>query len=158
MHHETRTRHRLLPLLLAGLLPLAAQAAGPAKGSVQREISEEMAEARREVRQELAAARAELETENLDVGNSLHFGKSGHSADRETLPKAEITPRGDFLIDGKEVAIDAAQREQLLAYRRQVIGIGRQCHAATIADQYGGNIHNLPRLIRGLDFSGARRR
>ncbi|MBE2291065.1 MAG: hypothetical protein J0L89_09905 [Xanthomonadales bacterium] len=125
MHHETRTRHRLLPLLLAGLLPLAAQAAGPAKGSVQREISEEMAEARREVRQELAAARAELETENLDVGNSLHFGKSGHSADRETLPKAEITPRGDFLIDGKEVAIDAAQREQLLAYRRQVIGIAR---------------------------------
>lgn len=118
-----RIQRRLLPLLLAGLLPLAAQAGEPSKGSIEREISSELAEARREVRQELAAARAELETENLDVGNSLRFGKSGHSG--EALPKAEITPQGDFLVDGQAVAIDAHQRKQLLAYRGQVIEIAK---------------------------------
>ncbi|WP_411831930.1 hypothetical protein [Pseudoxanthomonas mexicana] len=114
----------LLACLLVGLPPPAAQAAGPAKGSVSGEISQEMAEARREVREELAKARAELETGNLDVGNNLRFGKSGDT-DRKALPKAEITPRGDFLIDGKAVAIDASQRSELLAYRGQVIDIAR---------------------------------
>ena len=115
-------RASLLPLLLA-VLPLAAQAAGPAKGPIEREISTELAEARHEVRAELAAARAELDTENLDVGNSLHFGHAGAAA--KSLPKAEITPRGDFLVDGKAVAIDAGQRRQLLAYRAGVIDIAR---------------------------------
>ena len=125
--NATHIRPCLLPLLLATLLPLAAQAGESAKGSIQREISSELAEARKEVRQELAAARAELETENLDVGGSLRFGKSGkRSADHnESLPKAEITPRGDFLIDGKAVTIDADQRRELLAYRGQVIDIAQ---------------------------------
>lgn len=114
----------LLPLLLAGLLPLAAPAAEPARGSIDRELGAELAEARREVREELAAARAELEAQNLDVGNSLHLGKPGSRTHGDgTLPKAEITPRGDFLLDGKAVAIDADQRRELLAYRRQVIAI-----------------------------------
>lgn len=65
--NPTRIRTALLPLLLAGLLPLAGLAAEPAKGPIQRELSAELAEARREVRAELASARAELETENLDV-------------------------------------------------------------------------------------------
>jgi len=118
-----RTRLCLLPLTLAALLPLAAQAGGPTQGTIQREISVELAEARREVRQELAAARAELETDNLELGNSLRFGKSGKTAASD-LPKAEITPQGDFLIDGKAVAIDAGQRKELLAYRSGVIAIG----------------------------------
>ena len=122
--NDLRIRTALLPLLLAGLLPLAGHAAEPAKGSIQSEISAELAEARREVRAELAAARAELETENLDVGNSLRFGKSGDTG-RKALPKAEITPRGDFLIEGKAVAIDAGQRKELLAYRGQVIDIAK---------------------------------
>ena len=122
--NPTRIRTAMLPLLLAGLLPLPAQSAEPAKGPIQRELSAELAQARREVRAELATARAELETENLDVGNSLRLGKAGNAAG-EALPNAEITPRGDFLIEGKAVAIDAGQREQLLAYRRQVIGIAR---------------------------------
>ena len=122
--NPTRIRTALLPLLLAGLLPLAAHAAEPAKGPIQRELSAELAEARREVRAELASARAELETENLDVGNSLRLGKAGNGAG-EALPKAEITPRGDFLIEGEAVAIDAGQRKQLLAYRGHVIDIAR---------------------------------
>ena len=122
--NPTRIRTALLPLLLAGLLPLAGLAAEPAKGPIQRELSAELAEARREVRAELASARAELETENLDVGNSLRLGKAGNGAG-EALPKAEITPRGDFLIEGEAVAIDAGQRKQLLAYRGHVIDIAR---------------------------------
>ena len=122
--NPTRIRTAMLPLLLAGLLPLPAQSAEPAKGPIQRELSAELAQARREVRAELATARAELETENLDVGNSLRLGKAGNGAGEE-LPKAEITPRGDFLIEGEAVAIDAGQRKQLLAYRGHVIDIAR---------------------------------
>ena len=56
--------------------------------------------------------------------------KWGGDGDRKTaadraLPKAEITPRGDFLLDGTAVAIDAGQRRQLLAYRSQVIAVAQ---------------------------------
>jgi ribosomal protein L29 len=122
--NESRIRRFPLPLLLAGLLPLAAQAADPVTGEIQKEISAELAEARQEMRAELAAARIELQTSNLEVGNSMRFGNSGkRSADQESLPKAEITPRGDFLIDGKAVAINPTQRQEMLAYRGQVIDI-----------------------------------
>ncbi|HLT45207.1 MAG TPA: hypothetical protein VK000_11175 [Luteimonas sp.] len=123
----TRTRiprspkSRLTACLLAVLLAPAALAGEPANDSIGREISQEMTEARREVREELAVARAELETENLVVGDSLRFSRS--KDDEPALPKAEITARGDFLIDGEAVAIDAAQRRELLAYRGQVIDI-----------------------------------
>lgn len=125
MKRKIRTRRSLLPLLLAGLLPLAAQATESTPGAIQQEISQELAQARREVRQELATARAELDSGNLDVGNSLRFGDSDDGKERDTLPKAEITPRGDFLIDGKAVAVNPGQRQELLAYRGQVIDIAK---------------------------------
>ena len=140
---------RALPLLLAGLLPLAAHAAAPQEtSSISQEISADMAEARKEVRAELAATRKELETGNLELGDSLHFGRNGRRADPE-LPRAEITPRGDFLIDGKAVAVDAGQRRQLLAYRGQVIevaqaGIDMGERAALLAlDTVDGGLFSL---------------
>lgn len=113
---------RITALALALLLPLGSQA-----GTVRDEVRQDMAEARSEVRTELAKARVELETENLEVGNGFHFGKDGKrkSARDEKLPKAEITPRGDFLIEGKAVAINATQRQQLLGYRGLVIDIAK---------------------------------
>ena len=113
---------RTTALALALLLPLGAQA-----GTVRDDVRHDMAEARSEMRAELAKARVELETENLEVGNGFHFGKDGKrkSSHDENLPKAEITARGDFLIEGKAVAINAAQRQQLLGYRGLVIGIAR---------------------------------
>ena len=72
---------------------------------------------------ELAAARAELANGNLELRDGVHFGKSRDRSDAKSLPKAEITPRGDFLVAGKEVTIDASQRRELLAYRGQVIDI-----------------------------------
>ncbi len=113
---------------LAICLPLSAWSASPGSdGRVRSEIRRDLDNARREIRTDLARARADLETENLDVGNSLRFG--GDDRSRTTsdtpLPKAEITPQGDFLVENQAVAIDAAQRRQLLAYRGMVLDVAR---------------------------------
>ena len=115
----------LCSTLLLVALPFAAPAAGT---DIATEISQEMAEAREEMRADMAQAREELRTGNLELdGDSLRFSGKDHKRDRhrrgEAVPPAEITPQGDLLVDGKAVAIDAGQREQLLAYREQVIAI-----------------------------------
>jgi hypothetical protein len=109
-------------VLLVALSPLAAHA-----GTVRGEVAHDLADARAEVRADLAEERAKLENENLSLGDSLHFGREGKAGAerRRTLPEGEITPAGDFLVDGKPVAIDAAQRSQLLAYRAQVIDVAK---------------------------------
>jgi len=114
---------RLIPAVLCLLLPLAAQASEPKATGIAAEIRNEMADARKEVRVELAKARRELETENLRVDNSVQFGGSrrGH----KDLPRAEITPQGDFLIEDKRVAIDVTQRRQLLDYRARVVEVAK---------------------------------
>ena len=109
-------------IALAALLPLAAQAQQTPQG-IHDEIRRDMTDARKEVREELAKARKELETENLRIDNGLNFGK--RKREKHDLPKAEISPKGDFLIDDKAVAIDTAQRKLLLDYRGQVIDIAR---------------------------------
>lgn len=58
-------------------------------------------------------ASAELTTKNITISNN------------DNEPKAEITPRGDFLIEGKAVPLTTAQRTEVLAYRGQLIEIGR---------------------------------
>lgn len=114
-------------VVLLGLLPFGAQAGGSEPSGIRTEIKQEMADARREVRMEMAKARAELDSENLSLDKGLHFGKNDktRSAERDALPEAQITPKGDLLIDGKAVAISAQQRQQLLDYRGQVIGLAR---------------------------------
>lgn len=79
----------------------------------------------RQVEQAMAEARKELHEGNLSIGgdvdikiNGRHFGHTNSD-----LPKAEITPQGDLLIEGKTVPVDAAQRSQLLTYRGQILGI-----------------------------------
>ena len=123
MKTASHYRRILFPVLLAAMLPLAAQATEPSKGTIEAEISAELASARKEVTRELAAARTELANGNLELRDGVHFGKSRDRNDAKSLPKAEITPRGDFLVAGKEVTIDASQRRELLAYRGQVIDI-----------------------------------
>lgn len=117
----------LVIALLATLLPLAAHASGSASSGTRTEIKREMAGAREEVRVEMAKARAELDSENLSLDKGLHFGKNGKrkSADNKSLPAAQITPKGDLLIDDKAVAINAQQRRQLLGYRGQVIELAK---------------------------------
>ncbi len=115
----TRLHAIVAGVLLA--LPLAVQAAPPASGGTRAGIRSELDQARKEMQVDLADARKELLTENLRLDGSLLIGKDDKR--RKDLPRAEITPRGDFLVEGKAQAIDAGQRQQLLAYRTQVIGV-----------------------------------
>lgn len=57
-------------------------------------------------------ASEKLATENIKVS-------------RAGEPKAEITPQGDLLIDGKTVDITPDQRKLLLDYRSHVVGIAQ---------------------------------
>ncbi len=95
--------------------PPSAQADQPA----QRGFIEE------QVNHAIANARSELRSKNLELNNGIHINVNGHRASTpgSDLPKAEITPQGDLLIAGKAVAITAAQRQQLLAYRNHIIGV-----------------------------------
>lgn len=72
----------------------------------------------------IAKARRELATKNITVGQ-IHV--NGHDGDNRTvdkdLPKGEITPDGDFLVDGEAVAITPAQRALLLQHRARIIEI-----------------------------------
>jgi hypothetical protein len=121
MATTTLTRTLLLALVLGLTLPTAAQAR-PGDQGITGEIRQELKEARKEMRGELAQARRDLETGNLRLDDGVHFGRNDDAA-KASLARAEITPQGDLLVDGKRQAIDAGQRRQLLAYRTQVIGI-----------------------------------
>ncbi len=114
----------ILPAALCLLLPLSGNAANRKPSGIGAEIQQELTDARKEVRVELAQARRELETENLRVDNGLKFGNSGR-AQKKTLPRAEITAQGDFLIEDKAVKIDITQRRQLLAYRARVLEVAK---------------------------------
>jgi hypothetical protein len=61
-----------------------------------------------------AEVREEMSREN--------FGLDGPAG----LPKAELTPEGDLVIDGRPVALSAEQRAVALAYREGVIAIAQQ--------------------------------
>jgi hypothetical protein len=69
-------------------------------------------------------ARKKLETENISISDGMHIQVNGHSIRRPSgRPRAEITPAGDLLIDGKPVAVNPQQRGLLLQYRQHIIGI-----------------------------------
>ena len=114
---------RILAVALLASAPLFGAHAHDTQPGIGAGIRQELADARKEVHTDLAKARRELDTENLSLGDGIRIGKQ-HRADTR-LPRAEITPRGDFLIEGKPQAIDAGQRRQLLGYRGQVISIAK---------------------------------
>lgn len=125
--HSTRNPRMLMTVFLASLLPFAGQPAHARDSRIDNEISADLADARSEVRTELAAARRQLDIGNLQLGDNLRFGDSDARSSHpdSALPAAEITPQGDFLIEGKPVAIDRHQRQELLLYRGEVIGIAK---------------------------------
>ncbi len=79
----------------------------------------------RHVDKALDEARKELATQNISISDGFNINVNGHEihTQGENLPKAEITPQGDLLIEGKAVNVTAAQRQELLAYRGRIIGI-----------------------------------
>ena len=79
----------------------------------------------RHVDKAISAARAELRAKNISISDGISININGRRIHRSTsdLPNAEITPQGELLIEGKPVAATDAQRQQLLAYRGQIIGV-----------------------------------
>ncbi len=80
------------------------------------------------VDREIREAREKLATENISLKHGVRFdGKGGVDIDGkdpdDRRPEAEITPKGDLLIEGKPVAINGEQRRMLLDYRSHIIGL-----------------------------------
>src|SRR3546814_573398 len=84
--------------------------------------------------------RTKLEHENITLSSS------------DAEAKAEITPQGDLLIDGKKVATDEAQRALLLEYRAGIIAVAA---AGTDIGMKGADfgLRTAGKALRGV-FSG----
>jgi hypothetical protein len=94
--------------------PASPTVGNPDKGFIGRQVDWALAEARKE----LHAGNLSINGD-IDINiNGKRFGKSDNG-----LPKAEISPQGELLVEGKAVETTAEQRRQLLTYRNQVLGI-----------------------------------
>jgi hypothetical protein len=84
--------------------------------------------------------RTKLENQNITLSSS------------NAEAKAEITPQGDLLIDGKKVTTDEAQRALLLEYRADVIAVAT---AGTDIGMKGADfgLRTAGKALRGV-FSG----
>lgn len=111
------------PLLVVGVLALAAcqpadkdnTPTGVAAKAMD-EVANGLGEASQEMekaRQEIATARDRLARENISLNRD----------EKQHLPKAEITPAGDLLIEGKSVATTPEQKALVLAYRGELLGV-----------------------------------
>lgn len=113
------------PLLVVAVLVLAAcQPADKDKDNAptgvaakaMNEVANGLGEASQEMekaRQEVATARDRLARENISLNRN----------EKQNLPKAEITPAGDLLIEGKSIATTPEQKALVLAYRGELLGV-----------------------------------
>lgn len=106
----------------------------------------------RQVESALGKARDEMRRGNLNLTDGVSVGSQMHRKDTSGLPKGEITPAGDLLVDGKPVPVDAAQRALLLEYRNGMLtmieaGMALGVQGADLGMQAAGE------AIRGI-FSG----
>jgi hypothetical protein len=125
-----KARHRIAIALLA-CMPLVAcsndHTPPPASSSSSSQPDSTLGKI---VEKEIREAREKLATENIGLNGNIRvkagdggvtvFGDEDRKDDR---PKAEITPKGDLLIEGKAVAINADQRALLMEYRSHIIGV-----------------------------------
>lgn len=114
-------RLALLAVACIATLP-ACQQAGQAAGSIAstaieqaRKELDDAGEGMDKAHREIEQARHKMATENL----SLNRSREG----TENLPKAEITPGGELLVDGKAVPTTPEQKRLVLAYREQLLGV-----------------------------------
>ena len=111
------------PLLVVGVLALAAcqpadkhDAPTGIAAKAMDEAAKGLGEASQEMekaREEIATARGKLALANL----SLNRDTTQH------LPKAEITPAGDLLIEGKPIDTTPEQKALVLAYRGKLLDV-----------------------------------
>jgi hypothetical protein len=104
MIRKTSPRLTMLAFAIAACTALSACGGDdPASGAQQADTA-----IGRAVASATADAREKLAKENMDIGSV------------PGLPKAEISPQGDLLIDGKAVPLDDAQRKLVLDYRNRL--------------------------------------
>ena len=111
----------------------------------------------RSVERAIVEAREELRTKNISISDGVHINVNGHEYKHgDNLPKAEITPRGDLLIEGRQVTVDAAQRKLLLDYRNHIIALADAGMAIGIkgADLAGKAVGEAIGAIFGGDEKG----
>lgn len=106
-----------------------------------------------QVDQAFAQASRTMRSSNISLNNGFDIQVGGKQINGRAggLPKAEITPAGDLLIEGKPVAITPAQRQQLLAYRERVFAVadaGMNVGARGV-DIAGSAVLGIPGLIFG---------
>ena len=110
---------RKLSVLLAAssLAALSACSAGqaPSSGRSSAVASSSSPSIAGAIDRAMDKASAELAAKNITISDR---------DDKE--PKAEITPQGNFLIEGKAIPLTSAQRAEMLDYRGQMIEIARQ--------------------------------
>lgn len=122
-------RHCLIAIVLASLLACGNSTAPPAAAPDAADPEPDKGFIARQLDKAFAEARAELATENIEITNGINLTINGsrignrRDDDTSTLPKAEITPQGDLLINGAAVSVTPEQRTQLLEYRGHVVGI-----------------------------------
>jgi hypothetical protein len=118
-----------LALVAVALLPACSRpAADQAKAEAETEGSRGYIA--RAIDKEIAKARKELHEGNLVISgdHDVKVAVDGWSVQTSskadaTRPRAEISPQGDLLVEGKAVAVTPAQRKLLLGYRAQVIQV-----------------------------------
>lgn len=121
----------LATLLLLACMPLAAscnRAAPPAPGTPDASGAGPTTALGRTVQRAMGEAREKLATENISLNGEFNVNINGRNignARNDGKPKAEITPQGDLLIEGKAVAIDAGQRKLVQAYRAGIVSVAQ---------------------------------
>ncbi len=68
-------------------------------------------------------ARVEMANSNLTLGRGGGISINGSRIGEGDQPQVEITPQGDFQVDGKRIEVNERQRALLIEYRRQVLDI-----------------------------------
>lgn len=108
------TNQKLFRVLIV-LLALACTACGEqvqqAKEEAKQRLDESVGKVGETVNQALDQAREKLQNENFALGGG------------DQLPKAEVTPQGELLINGVAVPLSEAQRTAMLGYREQLIAL-----------------------------------
>ena len=117
-------------------------------------------------------ARHELETRNLDIGDGMKVAVNEHGrqvriGNSSDGSKAQLTPKGDLLIDGKPVPVTPQQRAMLLDYRRQIIAVaetgmsigvqGADLAGKAVLETFSGLMHgNADEAGKRIDAAGKR--
>lgn len=97
------------------------QAPAPSPGTASAEPSTAIGRA---AKKGIDKAREKVRNENISISGDFHIGgpdvRIGDVHRDSGLPKAEITPQGDLLIEGRKVAVDPAQHALLVDYRGRI--------------------------------------